>query len=96
MTDEARLAVLEATMTDIKKDIGDMRAEIKALTNSVNQLVSANTTKTLELTASISELEREIDRLKKREGLWKWLSPTLAAITGSIFTYLIIEFIKTR
>lgn len=96
MTEGERLAVLEATMTDIKKDISEMRVEIKALTNSIGSLVTTGQTSMVELKSEIVVLKDEVDRLKKREGFWKFLSPTFAAITGSILTFLIIEFLKNR
>ena len=96
MTEGERLAVLEATMTDIKKDISEMRVEIKALTNSIGSLVTTGQTSMVGLKSEIVALKDEVDRLKKREGFWKFLSPTFAAITGSILTFLIIEFLKNR
>lgn len=42
----------------------------------------------------IAEIEVSIKKLENRKSLIGWITPTLSAILGSIFTYLIIEKLK--
>ena len=48
------------------------------------------------LKSEISELRSEIHELKRRNGLINWLYPTASAAFSAVFTYLIIEYFKSK
>lgn len=88
--DGERIIALETNMTNIAKDISDIKADIKGIVMQLNQ--QANKQPTLE--AEIISLKTEIVNIKKSSNLWKWLSPTLTAILTAIVTFLLIQFIQ--
>jgi len=48
------------------------------------------------LKQEISELRLEIHEIKNRNSLMGWLYPTMSAAFSALFTYLIIEFFKSK
>jgi hypothetical protein len=38
-------------------------------------------------------VEIRLTKIEASSNLWKWLSPTMAAILGSIITFLIIQYL---
>lgn len=39
---------------------------------------------------------KEIDEIRKQKNLWAWLAPTLTAVVTAAFTYIVIEFLRSR
>lgn len=49
-----------------------------------------------ELRNEIKQLREEVHEIKKRNNLVAWLYPTASAAFSALFTYLIIEFFKSK
>ena len=75
-----RIARMEEQIIDRKKDMGELRADVKQIKEIIIN----------------SDLTRRVTNIERQNGLWKWLSPSLAAILGSVMTFLIIEYLKSR
>jgi regulator of replication initiation timing len=84
--DSTKIAVLEANMTTIAKDILEIKADIKGI------ILQLNNQKALEL--EVSSLKKEIAEIKSANTFNKIISPTIAAVLGSVFTFLIISFLS--
>lgn len=72
----------------IQKDINYMRTDILEIKDSIKMLGGVYATK--------SELKEIADRaaaLEKSSNMWKFLSPTFAAIFGSIITFLAVQYL---
>lgn len=39
---------------------------------------------------------KEMDGIRKQKNLWTWLAPTLTAILTAGFTYIFLEYLRTR
>lgn len=83
---ETKIAVLEANMVNIGKDIADIKTDIKAIVVQMNKQPS--------LEAEIIALKTEIQDIKKSSNLWKWLAPTLTSIVTAIVVFLLINYIQ--
>ena len=89
-TDEIKIAVLETNMTNIAKDIVEIKAELKA--------ISVMMQKTTSLEAEIIALKTQITEIKKSSNLWKWLAPTLTGLACTLLTglimFLLIQYLQ--
>ena len=85
--DEIKIAVLETNMTNIAKDIVEIKAEIKAIGVMMQRTTS--------LEAEILSLKSQILDIKKSSNLWKWLAPTLTGLACTLLTGLIM-FLLTQ
>jgi hypothetical protein len=83
---DTKIAVLEANMTNIAKDIADIKADIKAI---VHQMGKQPT-----LEAEIIALKDEIQEIRKSSNLWKWLSPSLTFLFTTILVFLFMNYIE--
>ena len=83
---DTKIAVLEANMTNIAKDISDIKSDIKAIVVQMNKQPS--------LEAEIISLKEEIQDIKKTSNLWKWLAPTLTSIITAVVVFLLINYIQ--
>jgi hypothetical protein len=77
--DGERLAVLEQKVNDVNLSLLDLKSDIKEIKNSL---------------PTISDFENRIKKLEGSSNLWKWLAPSLAAVLGSLLTFLIINFLQ--
>ena len=92
-----RIIALETNMTNIAKDISDIKADIKGIVMQLNQQISKQPTLEAEIIALKTELfniREEIVSVKKTSNLWKWLAPTLTAILTATVTFLLIQYIQ--
>jgi hypothetical protein len=91
-----RTARLETKMDEIS--LG--QAEISKKVDELKAIMQTHNLKELETHSlydqKIDRLQSKVQDLEKTSGLWRWLAPTLAAIAGSVLTFLIIEYLKKR
>lgn len=85
-TDETKIAVLEANMTTIAKDISDIKSDIKSIVVQLNRQPS--------LENEIILLKQEIIDIKRSSNLWKWLAPTLTSILTAAVVFLLIQYLQ--
>lgn len=71
-------------LDEIKADIADIK--INYVTKTESQA----------LRMEIHALSKEIEAIKKRNSLINWLYPTMSAGFSALFTYLIIEFFRSK
>ena len=75
-----RMAILEQKVTDLALTVNEIKGDVKEIKAGMT---------------SIIDFDKRLKRLEYSSNMWKWLSPSLAAVFGSILTFLIIEFLKT-
>jgi hypothetical protein len=83
--DGERIAAMEQKMIDVSAQLTEVALDVKDIKEKLSFKL-----------ADHREFEDRLKRLEQKEGLWRWLSPTLAAVFGSIGTFLIIEYFKTH
>ena len=81
-SDDTKIALINNNIEFIKKDIVEIKL---ALQNKYATNLSLETV--------AKETELRLKRLESSSNLWKWLSPILAAILGSVLTFLIIQYL---
>ena len=81
-SDDTKIALINNNIEFIKKDIVEIKL---ALQNKYATNVSLETV--------AKETELRLKRLESSSNLWKWLSPILAAVLGSVLTFLIINYL---
>lgn len=88
-----KIAVMNTNIAYIQKDISEIKGSIKELAG-----VYVTREALIEVSKQTEErfkvLEEAIFEIKKSGNLWRWLSPTLAAIVSSIGTFLIINYLQ--
>lgn len=89
-TDGEQIAALEAKMNDIQTSIVEIKSDIKSILANL----AASSTQDALLNKELTNLKNEIIEIKAKQNFWKWLSPTLAAVAGSVMTFLIIQFLN--
>lgn len=77
----------------IGKDISFINENIKEIKETMNQLSGVYVPTTIYQEEKKAQNLR-ILRLESSSNLWRWLSPTLSAIFGSIITILIISYLN--
>ena len=77
----------------IGKDIGYIQKDIAEIKSSVKELAGVYATKT-QMDTLDNELRDRLRKLEQSSNLWKWLSPTLAAVMGSIITFLLVSYLQ--
>lgn len=77
----------------IAKDISYIQKDISEIKQSVRDLAGVYATKVF-VDDAFKAMTGDILELKQSSNLWKWLSPTLAAVMGSILTFLIINYLS--
>lgn len=94
---ETKIAVLEANMVNIAKDISDIKADIKNIIMQLNRQPSLEA-EILSLKKEIQEdrisFKEELSVIKKSSNLWKWLAPILTAILTASVTFLVIQYLQ--
>lgn len=80
-TQNERLAVVEVTITNLDKKMTDIQSDVKEIKGAVVNI-------------PVNDFEKRITKLEKQSNLWRWLSPTLGVLFGSILMFLILEYLK--
>ena len=82
ISDPTSIAVINTNITYIQRDISEIRLIMKDGYATKDALKEVAT-----------QTEARLKQLEKASNLWRWLSPTLAAITGSVLTFLVISYL---
>ena len=90
--DGERIQSLEDKFVNIQANITEIKTDIK----EIRVMVQNKLTDHITMFDRIITIEKEIIQIKNQSNLWKFLSPTFAAIAGSLLTFLIIEFLRSR
>ncbi len=85
-TQGEKIARLDSKMQSVEKEVTAIRVKVDKLLERMDVYVR--------LDDRLQAQQKEIADLKKQVGIWRWLSPTLAAVAGSILTFLIIEYLR--
>ena len=81
-SDETKIAVINANIEFIKKDILEIKFSLNDQYATRESLVTV-----------VKETELRLQRLENSSNMWKFLSPTLAAVMGSVTTFLLIQYL---
>jgi 5-bromo-4-chloroindolyl phosphate hydrolysis protein len=73
----------------IQKDINYMRVDIVEIKESIKSLNTVYATK-----YEMNELTNRTIALEKSSNIWKIISPTFAAVLGSIVTFLTVQYLQ--
>jgi uncharacterized protein (UPF0335 family) len=103
--DGERIIALETNMTNIAKDISDIKADIKNINMQLNQQISKQPSLEGEIIALKKELldvkiefAGQLADIKRSSNLWKWLAPTLTGLAVMILsvtiTFLWMNYIQ--
>lgn len=77
----------------IAKDISYIQKDITSIRSSIESLQGVYVTK-LEYDDAEKSNDKRLLALERASNLWKWLSPTLAAIIAVIVEYLFIFYLQ--
>lgn len=80
--DNSTIAVIKTNIEYIQRDINDIKLVLKDGYATKDSLI-----------VIAKETETRLLKLESSRNLWKWLSPTFAAVMGSILTFLLIQYI---
>lgn len=83
--EKVNIAVLNVKLSTIQADVKEIKENMKSFDSRYA------TREQLAETAKQTELR--LIRLEEASNLWKFLSPTLAAILGSVVTFLLIQYL---
>lgn len=84
-TEETQIALVQKDISNIQKDVNEIKITLKELSSS---FVTKET-----FSEHIKENDDNFKNIEEKHELWKWLSPSLAAVLGSIMTFLIIQYL---
>ena len=76
-----RMAILEQKVTDLVLTVNEIKSDVKEIKAGM---------------VSIIDFDKRLKRLEYSSNMWKWLSPSLAAVFGSILTFLIINYLGSK
>lgn len=85
--DGERISVVETKMDDLTNKLNEVGQDVKEIKGTLNTALAKEL-------ADHVHFEDRLQRLESVAGFWRWLSPTLAAIVGSLLTFLIIHFLN--
>lgn len=89
--DGERIIALETNMTNIAKDISDIKADIKGIVMQLNQQVNKQPT----LEAEIISLKNDIQEIKTANSPTRtWIKHSLSGVLGAVLTFLIIQYLQ--
>lgn len=85
-SDETKIALIQKDIANIQSDM----AEVKQYIKENNQTLATKDN----LAVVAKETEVRLVRLESASNLWKWLSPSISAVLGSILTFLIVNYLQ--
>lgn len=89
--DGERIIALETNMTNIAKDISDIKADIKGIVMQLNQQINKQPT----LEAEIISLKKDIQEIKTSNSPTRiWIKHSLSGVLGAVLTFLIIQYLQ--
>lgn len=77
----------------IAKDIAYIQKDIAMINANIKELAGVYATK-VSVDDNNKAFEDRVKRLEESSNLWKFLSPTFAAIAGSVLTFLLQSYIQ--
>lgn len=92
-TTNQKIVRLETQMQNVSSEVSEIKAGVASLIVKVDGLILAQTEITA-LKGKIEGLEVEINSLKGKTFRNGWVFPTLAAVAGSVLTFLIISYLQ--
>ena len=75
-------------MADVSTQVSKLDMKVERVLNKLDDIS--------DLKNKIENLESDIVALKSKTFRNGWVFPTLSAIAGSVLTFLIIEFLRTK
>lgn len=81
-SDKTQIALINNNINFIQKDILEIKLALKDNYATREALVQV-----------AKDTESRLLKLESSSSLWRWLSPSLAAVLGSIMTFLLIQYI---
>jgi len=84
--DQTATALIQKDLSYIQKDICEIKVAIKGL-NSVYATKE-------QLSETTIQTEKRLVILEKTSNFWKWFTPTITAVFGSILTYLFLFYLQ--
>ena len=79
--DNERMAVLEQKVTDLALIVNEIKGDVKEIKAGMGTII---------------DFDKRLKSLEYSSNMWKWLSPILAAVFGSILTFLIINYLGSK
>jgi hypothetical protein len=80
--ENTRIAIINNNISYIQKDISEIKLSLREAYATKQEFAQLE-----------KDSELRLARLENASNLWRWFSPTLAAILGSILTFLLIQYI---
>lgn len=87
-----RIAAMEQRMIDFSNKLVEVGQDVKEVKNMVQTKLSDH----IIMFDRITQIEKDLVKLQSQSFLWRWLSPTLAAIFGGTIMFLVTEYFKTH
>lgn len=92
MNETTGIAQTENSVSLIAKDISYIQKDLSDIKSSIKELAGVYATKIF-VDEGMKLTNSRLDRLEKSSNLWRWLSPSLAAILASVMTFLVISYL---
>ncbi len=80
--DGERISIVETKLEDLKTKVDGVAIDVKDIKVFMQSNYVVKT-----------DFEARIKKIEEASNLWKWLSPSLAAILASLMTFLIIQYL---
>lgn len=100
---ETQMSNVETKVDEVKVEVRNMSAKLDSITDLRQELQALRDAHAEHVRITEQEIrdirisnEKEIREIKSKNMLKGWLYPTMSAVIGSIMTFLIIEFLRTR
>lgn len=92
--DGERLAILETRVEDVRAATANLSGDIKVLNASIERFFSQSIEKDTKNAIEMNNLQKAVSRLERKNSFWQWMTPTLAAASGSVLSILVINYLQ--